>query len=80
MMNEARKEYLWSVHGRPRGNDWTDEMVDAVVIGWHADKGYQVVHRTPFLANDLAHANKVARGVFALYLTTHGEEFEYAGD
>lgn len=73
-MQQARKKYLWSMHGVhgqwTRGNT---RSVEAVVLGWEPN-GYKVVQQIPFVANDLNHANEVARAAFDLWCIAHAEE------
>ena len=73
-MKEARKKYLWSVHGaQGLWEPGTTRPVYAVVLGWEPN-GYKVVQQIQFVANDLNHANEVARAAFNLWCIAHAEE------
>lgn len=77
-MNEARKKYLWSVHGEG-GGDWfagKTRRVEAVVLAW-GPGGYGIAQRIPFVAKSRAHANEVAFAAYELWCIAHGEEVEY---
>lgn len=78
MMNDARKKYLWSVHGAG-GKDWLEgetRSVDAVVLAW-GPGGYGVAQRIPFVARDPTHANEVALAAYNLWCIAHEEEVEH---